>query len=264
MTQVLRATLPGYDVLSETDRNKFALKSDNDDILIKEFDRGSVTVAYATPYEITHNLGYVPMYLAYVYDKNNRLYAHVDADKWKLVPHIQDGVVISPYYVYADTVKLYIWNFDVSDADFKWYIFYDNQVGSAAVSITESEYAIKVPKSTASITSTDPNDYIFHSDLNTFKILKEGVATLNYTADGRYSFSHGASIVNPTSHMLFIRFPDGTVSNAAGGGRVYDRSFEWTISDAYITATEMKLYIERLAGSSSTSHCSYYIFETPL
>ena len=35
-------------------------------------------------------------------------------------------------------------------------------------------YAVKVAKIRENVDSTDPNDFIFHSSYNTFKILAEG------------------------------------------------------------------------------------------
>ena len=53
---------------------------------------------------------------------------------------------------------------------------------------------IKVTKIGKSMDSTDPNDYVFHSNYNTFKIILEGtksITLLASTADQSFTEAHG-------------------------------------------------------------------------
>ncbi len=273
---IMKLSLPGFDAETDTNLDHFSLYVDENDaadnILIKEFARGSAVITRnnTTPYEITHSLGYIPMFLVFVYDKDSHgYYGSSFPNKWKLIPHIQNAVVAPPYYVYADTTKIYIWNFDgddgVDSTTFKWYIFYDNQVGSGAQSITESDAVIKVSKTGIDAEeTTDPNDFIFHSDLNTFKILKEGNANITYTADGDYSFAHGATLSNPTSFMVFVKFPDGFTVLCAGRGRTVSQDSSFLLRDMYMDTSNIGFSMVRFGGTDTALKFKYYIFETPL
>ena len=56
-----------------------------------------------------------------------------------------------------------------------------------------------VAKSTANAeTATDPNDFIFHSDYNTFKIILEGTESITVSASASkevHSIAHGLSFI---------------------------------------------------------------------
>jgi hypothetical protein len=268
MAQTIRVSLPGYDALSDTNPDHYALYADSDFVLIKEKERGSATIPYdgSNPYEITHNLGYVPFFLVYAFDTNARLDPNAETNKWKLVPSPQLTVVTPPFYCYADTTKLYIWNLDFpNDTDFKWYIFYDNVVGSSSTVSLSSSATLRVTKQGYdALTETDPNNYIFLSDFNTFKILKEATSNITYTADGRYSISHGISGYSTTSFVLFLQFPDGYSAPIVGTGKVTSRDGAFVASDAFIDATTIQFYLERISGSATALKAKYYIFETPL
>jgi len=113
---VLRVALPGYDALEETDPSRFSLFSDSENVLIKEFARGSGHISYDGTATITHNLGYIPFYL---------VYGEVAAGKYRAANwySLFDGV----WRAYADTSKLYIRNNVSTDVSgFQYYLFYDN------------------------------------------------------------------------------------------------------------------------------------------
>lgn len=273
MGKGIKVSLPGYDAETDTNLDHFALWVDSDDdddsVLIKEYDRGSavIDVDYTDPYEITHGLGYIPFFLVYVYDES--VYYGGIANKWKLCPNISSSMSASPFYVFADTSKIYIYNLDGDEGThsntFKWYIFYDNQVGSSSKTITESSAVLKVSKTGKNaLTSTDPNDYIFHSDLNTFKIIKEGTTTVEYTSNKYYTFSHGASLDDPASFLCFAKFPDGTTELIAGRGETWSINYAFVIRDLYIDTSNIGFYLQRLSGSNTDIDIKYYIFETPL
>ena len=271
MSNVIRVALPGYNALTDTNLDHFALYTDSDYVLIKEFSRGSASVAasFTTPYEITHSLGYIPLFLVFCYYENHLGLVNVPTNKWVLLPSMQISGGIQPFYIYADTNKIYIWNFDdavtPSNTTFKWYIFYDNVVGSSAKTITENDYVLKVAKSGVdALSSVDPNDYIFHSNLNTFKIVSTGNSNITYTADGLYTVAHGLSSYTATSMVLFVQFPDGYSAMCPGLGRVLSRDRNWDLRNCYVDASNIGFYLYRIGGAATALKIKYYIFETPL
>ena len=62
MGKVVRCSLPGYNAITETDKTKFSLRSDEDNVLLKEFARGAGDSG-GSSVAVTHNLGYVPFYI---------------------------------------------------------------------------------------------------------------------------------------------------------------------------------------------------------
>jgi hypothetical protein len=257
MTQTIRVSLPGYNALTDTNLDHFALHADSDNVLIKEFDRGSFDLTVATNEEIiNHGLGYVPFFLVYVLD--------VDTGKWMLVPNAQAVGSVPPYIAFADDDNLHILNF-YSDTSFKYYIFYDNVVGPSGIVLSESDKLVKITKQGYdALTEKDPNNMIFHSDLNTFKILKEATSNVTYTADGAYTIAHGLASYAPTSFLLLLEFPDGFAAIVPGNGWVYSKDRNWRAQSAFIDATVISFNLTRLAGSDTALKAKYYIFETPL
>jgi hypothetical protein len=269
-----KASLEGNNAISDPVRDHLALfleSRSTDDILIKEKTRGSATITTSTttPYEITHNLGYIPFFVVYVYDKNLRADADIEGNKWRMIPNFVSAYLASAFYCYSDNYKVYIWNLDgtdgVSSTTFKWYIFYDDVVGASGLSVVESSEVIKVSRSGKNVLSSkDPNDFIFHSDLNTFKIIKEGNSTITYTVDGYYNFVHNADISGVSSSLLFVKFPDGYTKLIQSMGFMSSEDDNFYIRDYYITNSDIYVYIQRESGEDTTLNIKYYIFETPL
>lgn len=262
---VVRVALPGYNAETDTNLDHFALYTDQDNVLIKEKIRGAVDITgngSEVIETIPHNLGYVPFFLVYVFDT-----ASVQNDnKWKLLAHFTSGASVPPFLAIADTTNLYIYNFLAAAEgaiSFKYFIFYDNVVGSSGITLTESDEVFKIPKAGHdALTEKDPNNLIFHSDLNTFKILKEGNGSISFTVDGVYTFAHGANIADPTSYMVFVKFPDGKTAFLPGKGTIHSFDNAYNISDSYIDTSNIGMYID--GGGANTLTYKYYIFETPL
>lgn len=259
MGNVIRQALPGYNALTDTDLDHFSLFTDQDNILIKEKARGTFTRATGTE-TIAHNLGYIPDFKVYVDDQYDP-----SVKGWKRIPAQQSAVMVAPFWAEADTTNIYVSNNTGVSCNFVYYIFYDNQVGASAQTITESAMVLKVGKAGINILqSKDPNDYIFHSDLNTFKVLKEGIASLTYTADGQYTINHGLSLSNEAAFDYFIKFPDGYTVHGVGAGTVYSRDHNFLAWNAIITTTQIKLNLTRDGGAGTALTVKYYIYETPL
>src|ERR1035437_2674702 len=106
MGNSIRVSLPGYDAITDTNLDHYALYADQDNILIKEFTRGSAAIPYGTaPYTIPHNLGYVPFYQVYC---NN--FVTGGSTVTTMVPHWAGGVSVPPFAATADVNNLYIYN----------------------------------------------------------------------------------------------------------------------------------------------------------
>jgi len=112
MTNTMRVSLPGYNALTDTDLDHFALHADEDNVLIKEFERGSYTSTANETKTIPHNLGYIPFYLVFF----------EISGKWYSVGW---GFISSPYVgSYVDTTNLTIYT--QNSTNVKYYIFYDD------------------------------------------------------------------------------------------------------------------------------------------
>ena len=113
----LRVALPGYNALTDTNPDHFALYSDEDWILIKEKLRGTLTFTGTETQTIAHGLGYVPVCFVY-YEKSSGVWA---------MPRMATAADAVPVYVEIDDTNLYVssnsWSGNV-----KYYIFYDQQI----------------------------------------------------------------------------------------------------------------------------------------
>ncbi|OQB05575.1 MAG: hypothetical protein BWY19_00910 [bacterium ADurb.Bin212] len=242
----INIALSGYNALTDTNPDHFSLKADEDNLLIKEFDRGTVNVA--TTQTITHNLGYVPFFLAYSRQYGGSDYGPVDHNSFDIA-----------YYAHMDSNDLTLGNVTGSTEPFTYYIFYD-EITSGSPSFTEEGSIVKVANSGSNaLTSTNPNDFIFHSNLNTLKIIKEGTATISAGAFGYNSFNHGAGISNPHAFMGFVQFPDGSISRLSKLTNI-SKDGNYGVGEATITSTQFTAFFV----GAGTYKIKYYIFETPL
>lgn len=113
MSQI-RITLPGYEVLTDTDPRHYSLDSDDFQYMMRLQDTGSGT--YSIPASagihtvtVAHNLGYVPYFKCYVAfdDHAGHVTKMQDATSWTT----DYGVGIMRFLPKADTTNLYLrWN----------------------------------------------------------------------------------------------------------------------------------------------------------
>lgn len=113
MAYGIRVSLPGYNALTDTNPDHFALKSDLNDILIKEYTRGTIIVPSSTEVAINHNLGYAPFYLIYYTYNNLKNYAY-------------SAGLYSFFKTYSTTSQIFFKNPISISILINYYIFYDN------------------------------------------------------------------------------------------------------------------------------------------
>ena len=125
---------------------------------------------------------------------------------------------------------------------------------------------LAVSKATLDVLSiTSPNDFIFKSDLNTFKILAQGVLT-SQTVDANpktFSVAHGLS--DTPIFFAFAEFPDGKTAMPDN----HDFTEQYNVAAGYgaftteVDATNIYFIFTR-PGSNYNVNIKWYAFEAPL
>ena len=101
MGMEMRVSLPGYDCLTDTNLDHYALNSNEDNVLIKEYTRGTATISAGGTLQVPHNLGYIPQYYVYMN------YAVNQASGRSLIPAYQNNAVsVPPQVATVDTTNL--------------------------------------------------------------------------------------------------------------------------------------------------------------
>ena len=111
------------------------------------------------------------------------------------------------------------------------------------------------------LTSTDPNDFIFHSEYNTFKIIEEGSEEFVMGATGEEEES--VSIETTHSNLfafVFIKFADGRV--AGPGTKAAGANFWFTRAE--VDGANILFSYVNLTGGNYTATFKYYFCEQPL
>lgn len=126
-------------------------------------------------------------------------------------------------------------------------------------------YKIAVSKSGSNVlTATDPNDFIFHSDYNTFKIISTG--TLSQDVAGptttTLSVAHGLDYT-PLVYAFMKADSNNEVISPRymflQTGIYYNVGFDLVSADS----TYIYFQIRQFDASTVTIKIRYYIFETP-
>lgn len=253
-TITARISLAGSNALTETDLDKFSLYADDDNVLIKEESRGSGTVGFGSSATINHALGYVPAFL---------VFAEIASNTYRLVN--SQNPLGGGWKSYSDNNNLVITNsFSATYTSYRYYIFYDDMSTAGSPTFTESDMAFKMSKSGVNaLTSTNPNDYIAHTDLNSFKILAEGNIT-SQTVSGNpttFTLAHGESST-PTVYA-FAKFPDGYVCQAGSKERAdTTKPVEryWLLE---VDGTNARFLFYKGTTANYDVDIKYYVFETP-
>lgn len=108
------------------------------------------------------------------------------------------------------------------------------------------------------LTITNPNDFIFHSEYNSLKIVSEGLWNINVpNGTNTYSFAHGLSYAPLVEGFCKVDSQSFAVCPYEGVGDFY---FYYIGSDS----TNIYVKLHNGSGSTHTFSIKYYIFEVPL
>ena len=121
---------------------------------------------------------------------------------------------------------------------------------------------IAVSKATKNVlTATDPNDFIFHSSYNTFKILAEGTLLAQpVDADPKtFTLAHGRGVI--ITCFAFVKFPDGFVAMAREVPRSGERE---RYCELEVDATNIYFVFYKGGTANYNVDIKYYIFEAPI
>lgn len=122
MSNTIRVALPSYNAETDTNPDHFALYSDEDWVLIKEKTRGSSTVSASSSTNIAHGLSYIPMVLVFAEAADGDVGT---AGKWYQVAGKDSNSLVG---IEVTTINLILTNNASNAKNFKYYIFYDQQV----------------------------------------------------------------------------------------------------------------------------------------
>ena len=122
---------------------------------------------------------------------------------------------------------------------------------------------IRVSKATKNVlTATDPNDFIFHSDYNTFKILATDTFSPTSASGGNsHTVAHGQDFIPFVFTM--IKYADGRVS-LAGSHSAVALGSSFQLASVKVDATNITYTFTNNTGGNYTPTLRYYICEIPL
>lgn len=109
--------------------------------------------------------------------------------------------------------------------------------------------------------TTDPNDFIFHSLYNTFKIITSGVVSPTLGASGseqNHAISHGLSYTPFV--FAFCKFASGR----AGPPGTKANNADFWFTRVEVTSSQIKFYYFNGTGGNYTPTFSFFTCEAPL
>jgi len=121
-------------------------------------------------------------------------------------------------------------------------------------------YKIKVSKSSYNVlTETNPNNLIFDSAKNTFKIIASG-SLINQTVNANpktFTFTHSQSSIPAV--YAFAKFPDGYVALPNETNYDFNTYTWWKVT---VDSTNVNFIFYKNGGNYNVN-IKYYIFEAP-
>lgn len=266
-----RVAIPGYDIRTETNLDKFSLYTDADNVLIKRKTKSSGTLSPGSLLDHTHGLSYIPFFTTFgkIPDFESGV------ARWTQINNSYNPFVVPEVITAVDTNDFYI-NFFGGligniDLSYAFDIFYDDMSTTGNPTITETNPVYKIARPGKSATSTNPNDYIMHSNLNNFKILKQGLSTgvslTGITGFETYhltTIAHGADVQEPYKFFCFVKFPDGKTTMASGcigGALASSKSYDET-HNIWATMDGTYLYLPNYSATAYSVDVAWIIYGT--
>jgi hypothetical protein len=128
---------------------------------------------------------------------------------------------------------------------------------------------VKVAKIGKSAESTDPNDFIFHSDYNTFKIIKEGTKVVNLAASTNnqsFTETHDCEFFFPLISAFAKRtgvaqvfLPNGVDVETYGAGAGFDGDVKFNYVSA--NSTNIVFNFDNAKGTEVEVSIRYFVLE---
>jgi len=127
---------------------------------------------------------------------------------------------------------------------------------------------IKVSKSGYNaLTESNVNNYIFHSDYNTFKIVKSGTGSFTVTASSSEEKTITHNYGTRVGFMVFFKHPNNRITymnNAVDDASSSSSLWIWTTPPISNTTNTINLKVMNTSGTNETLYYQYYLFEIPL
>lgn len=128
-------------------------------------------------------------------------------------------------------------------------------------------YKFAVSKATKNVlTATDPNDFIFHSNYNTFKILATGNGTISVAAGAIWSnvetITHNYG--TRQGFFIFFKYPNGRVASFHNPIRIGTSDGTLELIDIVPprnSANSILFNVANWSGSAVDIEYKYYLFE---
>jgi hypothetical protein len=127
-------------------------------------------------------------------------------------------------------------------------------------------YKISVSKSGYSAFSTNPNNFIFHSDYNTFKIISSNSFSFNIPYGGYQEYPTG--VVNHNLNYIpfviaFCKYNNGRVGLVGSLATEIFPTKTVSITNLGVDSSAIYFYTVNNTNSNYPIVIRYYIFETP-
>ena len=115
-------------------------------------------------------------------------------------------------------------------------------------------------------TATDPNDFIYHSDYNTFKIIGNDTEDFTIPANSTaiYTVEHGLLIVPLVKAFMREDTKNAVVTQNNSIVDVVGLSCYLSLDAVGADYTQLKFTITNHDSSSHVAHIRYWLFEVPL
>lgn len=267
-----KMALPGNRADTDTDPDKFSVYYDSDDpdenVLIKEKSRGTLTVSSGAWGEVTHDLGYVPLVFVYG-DLAGEQQALVMGENFD-----------NNFYIDVSTTKLRIRNNYLTEKSFKYFILYDRMVNPGLVTKSMRYRVVGEPidpnprialakPGINGLLSENPNDFILHTNYNTFKIIDEGTVDIEVpgltTPASDFSVPHNN---DPTKAkrpfiLAFMR-EEGEAQVVFQNNEADSPSQSLTFENVRVDYENMIFRLSNSSLSAKVAHIRYIILEMPL
>lgn len=117
MGMTMRVSLPGYDCLTDGTIDHYSIYADSDNVLIKEFSRGTINIGPTFPNNqgtITHSLGYIPLAFSFANSGGTQVFVSGN-----------DLSSSFPFHMNVGTSNIVLTNNKGGTITFSYFIFYD-------------------------------------------------------------------------------------------------------------------------------------------